>query len=122
MRTVLICGGRNYDDWEGFCLAMRTVIKSVDGEELRIVHGGATGADAMAAKWAKEHGHECIAYEADWKSQGRSAGPRRNQRMLDSEHVSLVVAFPGGLGTADMIRRAEAKGIQVWQPWARELF
>ena len=121
MRTILICGGRDYRDWDAFRLAIRTVLKAVDGEELRIVHGGATGADAMAAKWAEEHGCECVAYEADWRREGRSAGPRRNQRMLDNEHVSLVVAFPGGRGTADMVRRAEAKGIQVWRPEAGEV-
>lgn len=116
MRTILICGGRDFTDWDAFCLAMRTVLKSVSGEELRFVHGGASGADAMASRWCDEHNYECAVYPADWKREGRSAGPKRNQRMLDSEHVTLVVAFPGGRGTADMKRRAEAKGIQVWEP------
>lgn len=116
MRTILICGGRDYRDWDGFCRSMHAVLVDAQGEELRIVHGGASGADAMATRWADEHGYECVVYAADWKGEGRSAGPRRNQRMLDSEHVWLVVAFPGGRGTADMVRRAEAKGIDVWHP------
>jgi hypothetical protein len=33
--------------------------------------------------------------------------------MLDENPVDLVIAFPGGAGTADMIRRAEAAGIEV---------
>lgn len=121
MRTILICGGRDYSDWDGFCRAMHAVTVDVHGEELRIVHGGASGADAMAARWADEHGYECVAYYADWGREGRAAGPKRNQRMLDAEHVSLVVAFPGGRGTADMVRRAEAKDIDVWQPEAGEV-
>lgn len=116
MRTILICGGRDYSDWDAFSLAMRAVVKSFDGEEIRVVHGGATGADTMASRWSDEHGYECVVYEADWLNEGRAAGPLRNQRMLDSEHVSMVVAFPGGRGTADMVRRAEAKGIHVWRP------
>lgn len=120
MRTILICGGRDYRDWDGFCRTMRAVLVDVQGEELRIVHGGASGADAMAARWASEHSYQCVAYEADWAREGRAAGPQRNQRMLDAEHVSLVVAFPGGRGTADMVRRAEAKGIQVWRPTDEE--
>jgi hypothetical protein len=43
-----------------------------------------------------------------WPSQGdgRAAGPRRNQRMLEDFRPDLVVAFPGGRGTAYMVRRA----------------
>lgn len=116
MRTILVCGGRDFADADAFRLAMRTVVKSVSGEELRVVQGGASGADALARRWADEHHYECVTYEADWRGEGRAAGPKRNQRMLDGEHVSLVVAFPGGRGTADMVRRAKAKGIQVWLP------
>lgn len=116
MRTIIVCGGRDFDDADAFRLAMRTVVKATLGEELRIVQGGASGADALARKWAEEFWHQCVTYEADWRGEGRAAGPKRNQRMLDSEHVSMVVAFPGGRGTADMVRRAKAKGIQVWLP------
>src|SRR5262249_25506155 len=28
-----------------------------------------------------------------------------------------VVAFPGGTGTADMIRRAKKAGLEVWKPY-----
>lgn len=116
MRTILICGGRDYSDWREFGLSMRAVLSLADGEELRIVHGGASGADAMASRWADEHGYECVVYAADWRREGKKAGPLRNQRMLDCEHVSLVVAFPGGRGTADMVRRAKARGVDVWRP------
>ena len=85
-------------------------------EDLRIVQGGASGADAMARRWADEHGYDSVTYEADWRNEGRAAGPRRNTRMLDGECVSMVVAFPGGSGTADMVRQAKARDIHVWQP------
>jgi hypothetical protein len=54
-------------------------------------------------------------YVAQWKKHGRAAGPIRNQRMLDEGKPDLVVAFPGGRGTADMIRRAERAGVPVQQ-------
>lgn len=44
---------------------------------------------------------------------GKAAGPIRNQRMLDEGKPDLVVAFPGGRGTADMVRRAKAAGVPV---------
>jgi len=37
----------------------------------------------------------------------------RNQKMLDDNKVDLVVAFPGGKGTADMVERAKKANIEV---------
>ena len=51
-------------------------------------------------------------FPADWKVRGRAAGHIRNQQMLDEGRPHLVVAFPGGRGTADMVRRARAAGIE----------
>ena len=45
-----------------------------------------------------------------------SAGPIRNQEMLDKENPDIVVAFPGGRGTQDMTSRAQNKNIKVVQP------
>lgn len=52
-------------------------------------------------------------YPAQWSLHGRSAGPRRNQRMLDEGRPDLVLAFPGARGTADLVRRAQAAGVLV---------
>jgi hypothetical protein len=112
MTTILVCGGRDYDDW-------RTVWRVLDGVanrfnvHVRIVHGGATGADQLAARWARETGQEAIAYPADWKAHGRAAGPIRNALMLEREKPDLVVAFPGGRGTADMVAKARAASVDV---------
>lgn len=43
----------------------------------------------------------------------RSAGPKRNQRMLDKGKPDLVLAFPGGDGTADMVRKAKSAGVPI---------
>lgn len=51
-------------------------------------------------------------HRADWATYGDSAGPRRNQEMVDSG-LDLLIAFPGGMGTADMVRRAKAAGVPV---------
>jgi hypothetical protein len=55
----------------------------------------------------------CSVYMADWDGLGRKAGPIRNQRMLDEGKPDLVIAFPGGRGTADMVRRAREAGVEV---------
>ena len=78
-----------------------------------VIAGGARGADTLGAEWAKGQGIPCEVYMADWEGLGRKAGPIRNQRMLDEGKPDLVVAFPGGRGTADMVRRAHAAGLAV---------
>jgi hypothetical protein len=67
----------------------------------------------MAGQWAQRRGIACIAYEADWKHEGRAAGPIRNKRMLDEGSPDLVVAFPGGRGTANMIGQARERGFEI---------
>lgn len=79
-----------------------------------VVHGAARGADTIAANWARENGLRCYAYPADWTRHGRSAGHIRNRQMLNHEDgIDLVVAFPGGKGTAGMIKLAEKANIPV---------
>jgi hypothetical protein len=108
---VLVCGGRNFDDAEA-------VNKALDifhaGEPITlIIQGGATGADELAQKWADSHGIWCHVFRPDWATHGSAAGPIRNQRMIDKGQPDLVMAFPGGRGTADMVRRAKAADIHV---------
>lgn len=107
--TVLVCGGRDYDDYDLVASALSTL------RITRLVEGGATGADALARRWRKAHGIAGKSYQPEWKRYGVAAGPKRNQTMLDAESPKLVVAFPGGAGTADMIIRARAAGIEVWK-------
>lgn len=110
---VLVCGGRDYDDWS----RVRSVLdhlSPVDGNGItHVIHGGADGADALAARWAIERDITCSTYFADWAKHGRAAGPIRNGEMLTKGAPDVVVAFPGGRGTADMVRRSRAAGVRV---------
>ena len=56
---------------------------------------------------------------ADLLTFGRSAGAIRNRDMLDTGKPDLVVAFSGGRGTADMVRRAGKAGVAVNRPGSR---
>ena len=71
-----------------------------------VVHGAAPGADTLADTWARSRGIKVERYYALWKTYGLGAGAIRNQKMLDDGKPDIVIAFPGGPGTADMIRRA----------------
>jgi hypothetical protein len=49
---------------------------------------------------------------AEWEKYGRLAGPKRNARMLEWK-PNLVIAFPGGAGTSNMVKQANAAGVTV---------
>lgn len=104
---VLVCGGRDYQD----AAAVREALAMVGA--LEIITGCAKGADSLAAREAAKRNLPCKVFRADWKTHGRAAGPIRNQEMLDEGKPDLVMAFPGGRGTADMVRRAKAAGVPV---------
>lgn len=81
-----------------------------------VIHGGASGADNIAGRWAFLAGIREYVFGADWATHGKAAGPIRNQKMLDEGKPNLVVAFPGGKGTANMINLAADAGIEIWEP------
>lgn len=106
MTRVLVCGGRDYAD------ESRVALELVEVQPTVVIHGGCRGADFLAHLWSQENGipEECFA--ADW-SQGKKAGPLRNAKMLTEGKPDVVVAFPGGRGTEDMVARARAAGVPV---------
>lgn len=100
-----------------------------------LVSGMARGVDTVAAHWAAErgpfgdHNANLSRWPADWDRHGRSAGPRRNQAMVDyclgwqakarlcgADPLPVeVVAFkrPVSRGTADMLERCERAGFTI---------
>ncbi|MDA8301927.1 MAG: DUF2493 domain-containing protein [Actinomycetota bacterium] len=116
---VLVCGGRDFADY-GWLAEVLDKLWQEAGGELLVMHGGACGADALAGSWAMSHKLPRLVFRAEWERYGRRAGPLRNQRMLDEARPDLVVAFPGGRGTADMVARALRAGVPVRRPgWAK---
>jgi hypothetical protein len=110
---VLVCGGRDYSDRETAWRELDNLHNAAPFNGLIIIQGGAPGADALAREWCADRKVMFINETADWKKHGRAAGPIRNQLMLDKYRPDLVLAFPGGRGTADMTQRAEAARVPV---------
>lgn len=113
---VLVCGGRNYDDL-GAVWGQLDAFHAMQGPIVAIIHGGAGGADLLGEKWAIQNGVPRVSFRPDWNAYGRAAGPIRNKRMLDDGKPDLVIAFPGGRGTADMIRQATDANVEVVRPY-----
>lgn len=106
---VIVCGGREYADRE----RVFAVLDSTHAARpiTVLMHGNARGADGLADEWAAGK-VQTATFTPLWEEHGRAAGPMRNQEMLDAG-PDLVIAFPGGRGTADMVRRARAVGVEV---------
>jgi hypothetical protein len=109
MKTVIITGGRDYDDWA----MLQEVLNFIDPD--LVVQGGASGADKMALQWAEYNKKELLTFNADWDKHGRAAGPIRNREMLKAHPEGVVVAFPGGKGTADCVRAAFERNMVILQ-------
>lgn len=106
---LLVCGGRNLtnDYWE----QIEITLGELQPFKL-LIEGGANGADRLARDWAVSRGIHVATVEALWENYGKAAGPIRNEAMLLLK-PDLVIAFPGGAGTANMVKQAEAAGIEV---------
>ena len=112
-----MCGGRNYADAAKVNATLDNIVENIQltasNQSVRLIHGAARGADSLAAAWSSSRGLAATAYPAKWDIHGRSAGFVRNKQMLDEGQPHLVVAFPGGAGTAMMIRIARSAGVTV---------
>lgn len=128
---VVVTGGRTFGEGKKGATQQRFIHKVLNdlhqglghaekGIDL-LIEGGASGADILASVWAKYHGIPSLTVAATWNTEGAAAGPLRNERMLRlAMRLSPamggdlhVVAFTGGAGTADCVRRAKALKINV---------
>ena len=114
MKRVIVCGSRHWQDREA--IADRLYDLSADSDNLNcvVVHGGAAGADRIAAQEALKLGLLVEAHPARWEKHGKAAGPIRNREM-GSLGAVLCIAFWDGRsqGTRDMIEVAGQNGIPV---------
>lgn len=118
-RRILVCGGRSFEDLDLMYDVLDEYTPPLGVDEPVVMHGDARGADALAAQAALDLGFWVEAHPAEWKAHGKAAGPIRNRQMLDMK-PDLVIAFPGGRGTADCVGEAERRGIPVRRVAARK--
>lgn len=112
---VVVTGGRDF-------IGRAFLNAKLDGVHRKHVidwlgQGGMTGADTLAADWARRNGVSLSTFSADWTRYGKPAGPIRNTQMLKEGAPDVVVAFKGGDGTQDCIDKARTMGIRVWETW-----
>ena len=117
---LLVTGSRYLNDYNYFSKEMDKFCSS-HSIPTTVIHGAARGADTLASRWVREmnsmRNHDPIITEieepAKWKLHGKAAGPIRNQLMLVEHKPDMVLAFPGGKGTANMIKIARWNGVPI---------
>jgi hypothetical protein len=112
---ILVCGGREFSDRPFMWRILDMLASSQQNLQdpiTHLIHGNMRGADQMAAQWAYDNVIQPVACEALWTRHGPKAGPIRNAAMLELS-PDVVIAFPGGAGTADMVKQSKAKGVRV---------
>lgn len=92
--TIAIVGSRSFDDYQFLCEKIEQELKSIKDKNIKIISGGARGADKLGEQWAKENGYEFGLYPAYWQHYGKSAGYIRNKAM--AKEADMVIAFWDG--------------------------
>jgi hypothetical protein len=121
---ILITGSRTWDDYDTIA---RTIVKTIgefieENPELRsrpvdwvtILHGNCpSGADYLADRFATSVLKcEVERYTADWKTHGKSAGFKRNRRMVNMlPDVCLAFIRDKSKGATNCRDLAKAAGI-----------
>ncbi len=111
---LIVTGGREYIPTSAQLHLLKMLASEMGVTEL--VHGAARGVDmAVDAMFSKSLPHVKITSFPYKAEHGRAGGPIRNSQMAAyaKDKPSACVAFPGGRGTDDMVKKAKAAGIFV---------
>lgn len=121
MVRIIICGSREFNDYEKLCRVMDNIgIHSIaNNDYVEIISGHCRGADMAGEKFATQYGYPLKVFEADWDTHGKAAGPIRNRQMAKyaaQADEGIVVAFPIGSsrGTRHMVDIANQYGLEVY--------
>jgi hypothetical protein len=81
--------------------------------DMVLLHGGTPkGAEMIAARWADARGVTQVVFKPDWKSHGKAAPFKRNDKMLEILPQGLI-ATPGSGITENIVDKARKLGIRV---------
>ena len=109
---ILVCGSRDCEN-EDYVEKTLDRLLAARGPFERLIHGYARGVDRIAGKWARDHGVLEWDFLPLWHRVNEHDGLTRNQLMIGTGAADLVVAFPGGVGTENMVELAKAANIEV---------
>lgn len=118
MKRLLVTGSREWKDELVVAREVYAAWRELSPHTLpgltTLVHGGATGADTIAGRFAHCWGWPVEVHAADWNRYGKRAGYVRNAEMVNLG-ADLCVAFilDGSKGATMCADLAEKAGIPV---------
>jgi hypothetical protein len=116
MYKVIICGDRAWSNVDSIRKVVSN-LKTIHGNSLFIIEGGAAGADVIAGMICEDLSVHYAVVKALWETRGRGAGPQRNRVMLALE-PNEVIGFHENIaaskGTKDMLTIAAKAGVVTW--------
>ena len=114
--NILIAGTRTFNDYELLRKEVDSFIEEITAPVLpvliRILSGGASGADALGERYAKQRKHILKVMPADWNKYGRAAGPLRNKQMGDRADACIVFWDGISRGTKNVIDLCKKAKVQ----------
>ncbi len=110
--NLAIIGSRSFSDYELAKEFINQTVKENDLNIIKIISGGARGADSIGEYYAQEYNIPVQIFKPDW-SIGKHAGMLRNTDIIKSS--DCVIAFWDGQsnGTRDSINKANRFGKRV---------
>ncbi|ABL69631.1 MULTISPECIES: DUF2493 domain-containing protein [Paracoccus] len=83
--------------------------------DMVLLHGGSPkGAERIAATWADNRKVPQVAFKPDWAKHAKAAPFKRNDRMLDTMPIGVIV-FPGTGIQENLADKARKMGIPVYR-------
>ena len=119
-QLLIVAGGGRELSWSSTRIASALLSHSQGRSVVRLLHGGARGADTAIGGACERLGWSVEILHPQWQRYGRAAGPLRNRQLLERACqlaaslpwasqpplAVLVLAFPGGRGTASLVAQA----------------
>ena len=110
---VAVTGGQDFNDHRLIWAKLDQV--HAKHPDMVLLHGGSPkGAELIAAKWADQRKVPQIAFKPDWSKHSKAAPFKRNDAMLDTLPIGVLV-FPGNGIQDNLADKARKLGIPVWR-------
>ncbi|MBP2300928.1 SLOG family protein [Azospirillum picis] len=113
---LLVLGGENVDEAALTTALERALAQHPDRLVLRT--GNRRGVQALAARWALEHGVPCIIHSPRWQARGRAAGFERNDAMVQVAGTGcgrmILIADREDAGSRHLAACGLRHGLRVW--------
>ena len=117
---IVVCGGRDFDDYKLLKLTLKEYINGLDIVDLNqivVISGAARGADTLGEYFAYDYQIAVRKFPAKWDEIGKRAGWVRNAEMAKyaAEKHGVLFAFWDGKsrGTKNMIDLANRYSLEV---------